>query len=812
LVVMNVVSHCPLQVLGFVWQSRTGTFAQTVIVKATYVLRPGECVLAVEQAPVNEDDVPWDDDPAGSAYAPSDLAPLKPKAEVMLVGYAFAPGQQPARSVTTRVIVGELDKSIEVWCDRGFRVRDGQLLEGPGLTRMPLRWERAAGGPETGNPVGMRFDAAPDKYEMVGVPNLQPSGVFVSQRADVFAPVCFAPVAARWPGRAAKLGRLAGTFPLRGWEAHPLPEELDYGYFQAAPVDQQVSEIRPNERIVLENLLLEHPRLVTCLPGIRPRAVAERGMGQRDEVALVADTLWIDTGRGICTVVWRGRLGIRSAGEVGRIVVSLERGADAAKPGGERERGLVEVDLEQTAALDPTLMTMAPGLRPAVKPVMPFLGGYEPSSPPLGMAPVARGSDAGLPFVSQAVPFASTDEDVPTAIGVPRPQLLEAIAPAFAGTPWGSAAKDPVQALTVGQSMSVAPMETPRPALAMSAPALVRAEPEAPPILDEAAAKRGWKSVAVKSADGSKGPPLSPNSVLSGAASASDAAAAASWRKEGGARAATKAAAVPSQSPPKDVVELLWFDPAFAPRIRRQPAWKEIIAQIKPRPLDDDIPGEAPPEKRQEIRDRRDVFGVLARGEPLDSHGVEQALANAVGDDGTFVAPLVLVAGELELPFDEVETLKATIAAVTPLIAGDKRLKEAVDTARELLETPWLKGAGGIAEGLTGKIKDVFGQGNRVLPARYLEGHTERMLLEQRAYQKRTVLGKACIRGLLGMAGVREGVPMYFPDVLGTELPSFMRFSVKVLGEARARVDQYEGHAWGVRAIAMGRVLPSTRR
>jgi hypothetical protein len=94
LAAMNVVSLCPLQVLGFVWQSRTGTFGQTVIVKATYVLRPGECVLAPEQVPVNEEDVPWEDSPTGSAYAPSDIAPLKPKADAGLVGYAYAPGRR----------------------------------------------------------------------------------------------------------------------------------------------------------------------------------------------------------------------------------------------------------------------------------------------------------------------------------------------------------------------------------------------------------------------------------------------------------------------------------------------------------------------------------------------------------------------------------------------------------------------------------------------------------------------------------------------------------------------------------------------
>src|SRR5262245_15782062 len=127
---MEIASHCPLRTSGFVWQGRSGTWAQTVIVKATFVLQPGECALAAQQELVSEEDNHWNDDPTRSVHVPNDRAPFKPKADVMLVGSAFAPRKQLLRSVMVRMVVGEVDKSIEVWCDRGFRVRDGQLLEG----------------------------------------------------------------------------------------------------------------------------------------------------------------------------------------------------------------------------------------------------------------------------------------------------------------------------------------------------------------------------------------------------------------------------------------------------------------------------------------------------------------------------------------------------------------------------------------------------------------------------------------------------------------------------------------------------------
>jgi hypothetical protein len=321
---MDIVSLCPLRAGSFAWQAHTGAHAVTIIVKATFLLRPGESGLAPEQEPIIDKDRTWEDDPGRSVRVPSDRAPYKPRAEVMLVGHAYAPHRQPVRSLVARMNVGEMEKSIEVWCNRGIRVNDDQLLEGPRFARMPLGWERSAGGPGTDNPIGMRFDAAPDRYGMVAIPNLQPIGSSVSRQSDTFAPVGFGPIGPQWPGRAQKLGRGRAGFRDPGWEESPLLADFDVRYFQAAPPDQQVAVIRPDERIVLENLHPEHARLVTKLPGVRPRAIADRATGEREEVALVADTLWIDTDRGSCCVVWRGRLGLRHGAEAGRISVWVD--------------------------------------------------------------------------------------------------------------------------------------------------------------------------------------------------------------------------------------------------------------------------------------------------------------------------------------------------------------------------------------------------------------------------------------------------------------------------------------------------------
>lgn len=367
---MDVISLCPFVVSKVVWQANSGVFALTVIVKATFVLQPGKAQLAPKQDPICEGDRYHDDDPQRSVRLPSDIVPYKPRADVVLVGHAYAPQKQPVRNLVTRFVVGEMDKSIEVFCDRAFRVQDGQLLEGNRFTKMPLVWERASSGPASANPIGKRFDSRPDAYGMIAIANLQPPGHVVAKRADSFAPTCYAPVAPVWPGRTQYLGRSSRKISEGAWNAQPLPADLDPTFFLMAPPDQHVPKIHSNERIILENLHPDHPHLLTSLPGLPPRAIANRATGEREEIALVGDTLLVDTDRGICSVVWRGRIGLRHLQEAGRITVWVD-GMPLVEPSNTpRPMGKVAGDDDDAA------MTTI-GLQARTNaPVLPFVAGF----------------------------------------------------------------------------------------------------------------------------------------------------------------------------------------------------------------------------------------------------------------------------------------------------------------------------------------------------------------------------------------------------------------------------------------------------
>ncbi|MGK3962592.1 DUF2169 domain-containing protein [Sorangium sp. So ce118] len=253
---MDLISECALGVAKLGWQPRHGSFAFTVVCKATFELRPEISPLAAAQGPVVEADM-YGGEGGGLALA-SELVPFKKRPEVLVYGHAYAPEGRPVASLVARLAVGEIDKAIHVVGDRHVG-RDGRLGEPAPFERMPLAWERAAGGPGTSNPAG-RPPGGAARADVSGralAPNLLPAGLWPASHGDIVPPAGFGPIAPAWPSRAACLHRHAAGWDPRRWHERPLPDDIDLAYFNAAPPDQQRSQPFGEELIYLENM---HPR------------------------------------------------------------------------------------------------------------------------------------------------------------------------------------------------------------------------------------------------------------------------------------------------------------------------------------------------------------------------------------------------------------------------------------------------------------------------------------------------------------------------------------------------------------------------
>jgi hypothetical protein len=222
------------------------------------------------------------------------------------------------------------------------------------------------------------------------------------------------------------------------------------------------------------------------------------------------------------------------------------------------------------------------------------------------------------------------------------------------------------------------------------------------------------------------------------------------------------------------------------------------------------IKGDDAAREPQDAKDRRDVLRALTRGRALDAAGLSQALERAFDDDGVLTPPLILTAGDLTFTFDEFETLKATIAVVSPFIGTDKKLRDTVTSATDLLKAEW-RPPGDVAEGFTARIKEAFAQVSRALAPNYLQGSVDKLLLDGRHYQRKILLGEPRIRALLDVPGGSSPVPAYLPEAQAKQVPLFKQFKAKVLAELYIRQDQQETCEEALFLVALGRLVRDAR-
>ena len=289
-----------------------------------------------------------------------------------------------------------------------------------------------------------------------------------------------------------------------------------------------------------------------------------------------------------------------------------------------------------------------------------------------------------------------------------------------------------------------------------------------------------------------------------GAAAASTAAAAGAREAASPAARPADRPAPPPREPPREHVDLLWYDPAAVARILADRALgAERPEPAAPRWIKDPAAPREPPE----AKDRRSIHAVVSRGKPLDEPAaVDQVASSAYRDDGTFAAPLVLVAGELSFDFDEVETLRAILTVTAPFLGADKKLREVAANAAEALKAEG-RLPGDIASGLTRRVEEAFAQGQRSVAPGYLDASVERILLEGRRYARKTLFGEPRLRALLAFPGGSAPIPTYLPEALATRLPLFRRFKARAIVELRPQEDQYETHPDALLVLALGRVL-----
>ena len=370
---MQLLNHTPFGAAAYRGVDTLGREHEVVVLCTLYRL--------AQAGPVHDGDVSWlvptvvDEDAPGlvtedlyrgepgcsSVVAESDLAPYKPRCDVLLVGAAHAPWGRPAPSWLARLRVSHdgqplLDKTLQVQGVRHF-VRSalglgpaaGWAVAAPApATRVPIAWELAYGGAcwlgheqqevNYTNPLGCGWWHAgwPDALAAAGapVPDTLPAPQWAYPDDPITTPE-FAPQAAglgvpqmgqlRYAHRAAGFGavgrawtpriQLAGSYDdtWLKWSWPQLPRDFDMAYWCCAPADQQIEGfLPPDATLELANLVAPQHcpsgHAVIQLPGHRAGVLWRTASGLVFSGPMVIDTVLVDTEQMTLALTWRTHL------------------------------------------------------------------------------------------------------------------------------------------------------------------------------------------------------------------------------------------------------------------------------------------------------------------------------------------------------------------------------------------------------------------------------------------------------------------------------------------------------------------------
>jgi len=392
-------NRTPYAALHFDTLDQHGETFHVVVAKIAYAL--GDCdahgvatLSALAQpVPLNETDRNANDDPAASVTEESDLAPFKPRCDVIVNATAYAPGGSALVAFPVRLTLQKpgqpalIDKSLSVCGRRWFERRhvaarllslpvavctlglvrpDAWRLSAPEpLTRLPLRYEYAAGGAskisseEDGaqrvpachrlavahqaascwiahevsqhNPLGFGFTrqwyldatrceriAAPQIAYAARPPTVPQFARCASGGEDPEA-AGMGPVGRAWLPRRDLIGKIEEKTHWAPDEVPRLPAEFDEAYWNGAPADQQCAYPAGGERFTLTNLCSPASPIARVetsganvlqfdLPRQAMFLLSTNSSQQLQIIMLDIDTITITPDAGRVDLVWRASM------------------------------------------------------------------------------------------------------------------------------------------------------------------------------------------------------------------------------------------------------------------------------------------------------------------------------------------------------------------------------------------------------------------------------------------------------------------------------------------------------------------------
>jgi len=284
---VKIDNQTPYSVEAIPFMGPGGQAFLTVLVKGTFTMPDqGPALLADEQMPIAFGDEPFDEDEGGSVKFESDLAPFKPRADIVLVGHAYAPPGKLVTGMDVSARVGALRKVIRVFGDRTWQYgtfNSVRWTDPAPFDKMPLVYERAFGGVDMANGgycdrnlVGCGYLAKPSKKTANGarLPNIEDPDEPIRTPEDQPRPVGYGFYGRTWEPRMGLMGTFDKEY--RKKYAPDPPPDFKLDYYNGAHPDLQASGyLQGGEDVELINLSADGT-LRFALPGQHPMCVVEK--------------------------------------------------------------------------------------------------------------------------------------------------------------------------------------------------------------------------------------------------------------------------------------------------------------------------------------------------------------------------------------------------------------------------------------------------------------------------------------------------------------------------------------------------------
>lgn len=240
-------------------------------------------------------------------------------------------------------------------------------------------------------------------------------------------------------------------------------------------------------------------------------------------------------------------------------------------------------------------------------------------------------------------------------------------------------------------------------------------------------------------------------------------------------------------------MELLWAESDAERRARRAPALAEALGA----PVQTDDLTE-----RQEASERA-VHRAIARLAPVES--AERALWDAVDEDGVFLPPLAVVAGELELLFDEIEYAQSLVPLLRPFAEGDEGIGEQIERVSAVASRT--TGATGALTRAMKELRKAWGESEITVPLEEMEAEARRGLLMKRRLRTIDLFQGTHLVALLRTEAHPGPLPVYLPDAARGRLPLGHRMDARLLVQLFPRQVADEPSPLAALALAIARVV-----